>query len=735
MHSERLLATGSARFAELLGPSNQFRTQRRRKMVNKMPEGVRFVIDLTPADEGEDLVFQMTELSLTPGIRKWWMAAKLHKVDKSLVTGHDDICECTLGPRRESSTAPQPEAAKECDPDVLNSEPMQKLLGKCFIKVRSKTQAHIRGLTASMSGDGWEPPTPELLLSLKSADVSLSPYIPAFRKAPDYCPIRHRNSIVRLLAMMEGKTIVLNSASRVWTMIGIAKVFDCPMVMRDKVAQWILHGDNSKFIEVLPEEALKIGYTLELPQITQGAFRILVNELAIDLESTSRPSEWKAASITAFGRKRGDAGDELNNLIQHAAQALCDRIRGFEASLIDFGIVRNVPEVKRLQKFEDFLIQQREDPAAEMALQKLHVLTDSLVPAIQERLTEALTPSSAALDALVQHTKDCASIDRDRATYVEPENFDTTLDIMFRFNTTQRLLCGLTYRHFSDKCQQLFYGTTMVRLPGQSSKRMNTLIDEFTQTFKVACDAAEDGVFDLMIGPEPWKGLSRIKRPAIDIQRLKLEISDAMKPFLDSYLRHTISPPLNLTRHLLLTLSTDEMKYLPLWAGGCNDGTGGVFQDFVPTTDMGPNGPGPSFHTGNTVPSAGSTISDSFMDGIRGLHVMGSTTAGSVDVHDSISTVYRQDQVIAEDHSIASESFTPDDPDYSDARFAIPADHQRQGQAVRKLVESESEALSASHAADANVDVKKLTSDDWEVDDGSDTGSDTASDTSMVRIG
>lgn len=94
VHSEKLLATGSSVFKDLLGPTRQFRTLRRRKLVNKLPEGVKYVLDLTPPQEGDDLVFQMTELSLTPGIIKWWMADILHGVDSCLVNGHDDICTC-----------------------------------------------------------------------------------------------------------------------------------------------------------------------------------------------------------------------------------------------------------------------------------------------------------------------------------------------------------------------------------------------------------------------------------------------------------------------------------------------------------------------------------------------------------------------------------------------------------------------------------------------------------------
>ena len=70
VHSDKLLATGSSVFTEMLGPTRQFRVLRRRKLVNKLPEGVKYVLDLTPPQEGDDLVMAMTELSLTPGIVK-----------------------------------------------------------------------------------------------------------------------------------------------------------------------------------------------------------------------------------------------------------------------------------------------------------------------------------------------------------------------------------------------------------------------------------------------------------------------------------------------------------------------------------------------------------------------------------------------------------------------------------------------------------------------------------------
>ena len=74
----------------------------------------------------------------------------------------------------------------------------------------------------------------------------------------------------------------------------------------------------------------------------------------------------------------------------------------------------------------------------------------------------------------------------------------------------------------------------------------------------------------------------------------------------------------------LLCLTDEEYKYLPLWAGGMDDGTGGVFEQDIPPAMKGPIGPGPSFHTGSTANSlAGSELD--FEDGrssVFGSHTM-----------------------------------------------------------------------------------------------------------------
>jgi hypothetical protein len=72
----------------------------------------------------------------------------------------------------------------------------------------------------------------------------------------------------------------------------------------------------------------------------------------------------------------------------------------------------------------------------------------------------------------------------------------------------------------------------------------------------------------------------------------------------------------------LLCLTDEEYKYLPLWAGGMDDGSGGVFEEEIPPAEKGPIGPGPSFHTGSTANS----MADSELDFDAASSVFGSNT-------------------------------------------------------------------------------------------------------------
>lgn len=684
VHSQNLLDTNSAKFAEMLAPTHQFRTLRRRKLVNKLPADVKYVLDLTPPSEGDELVFQMTELSLTPGIIKWWSSWMLQDVDSWLVCGHDDICTCDRKPLRSPTD--------ETSMGENSSEP-----GSPTRATRPQIRFRADVLSTQLPLD------PDTLLQMKARQENDLFETPEFRRLPDYCPVRHRNGIIRLLMIIEGKRVVLDSASRVWTLVKLSKMFDCGSVIRDLVAQWIMHGPNTRFIEVLPEEALQIAFTLELPGVAQSAFRILVNELALE-EAGGNTANKKPAQTTVFGRKLGDLPDELRNLVQHAARAFIERLTNMDANLRnpDMFDYWNIEEWKRLRVLEQLLAQEEGSTAAK-AFFKIQDLMKALVYEITEAYrmatSKALSPSVPAYH----------SIDQDRATYVEPKDYETVVPIMKKLNPIQMILCSLTYNEFGTALDSKLYIGKKVKLQGQSRMSFFKTVEDAGFAIQAVVDAnpmlsyseAWQPYFDRTVGGKPRP----VRRPLVNLMDLEISIKDQLRPITLSWLRHDIEPSLNITRHLLLTLTNNEMKFLPLWAGGCDDGTGGVFETQIPPAVMGPNGPGPSYHTGITIPSQPSS-EGSMIEDLAEMRLRGSTTDGSVDVHDSISTVYRPDRVIADDVSMESEAFTAGVAEYEAAKFEVPADHQSMGSVVDMLVDmvvEDTDSEAQSTAADREL--------------------------------
>lgn len=69
--SKALRASGSAVFANLLGPTEQYRVSRRRGLINNLPKGIKFVIDLSPPNEGPEAVEVVLKLYCPEAVTSW----------------------------------------------------------------------------------------------------------------------------------------------------------------------------------------------------------------------------------------------------------------------------------------------------------------------------------------------------------------------------------------------------------------------------------------------------------------------------------------------------------------------------------------------------------------------------------------------------------------------------------------------------------------------------------------
>ena len=181
----------------------------------------------------------------------------------------------------------------------------------------------------------------------------------------------------------------------------------------------------------------------------------------------------------------------------------------------------------------------------------------------------------------------------------------------------------------------------------------------------------------------------------------------------------------------LTCLKDSEWKYLPLWAGGNDDGSGGVYIEQPPTADLGFSTPGPEVHTGDT--PAPSTLSPSEADFEM---VDGQTTDASTNTsmannrsfadHVHRNRVYAADSAgMSSHHSGApSEDFTmvTEDDEEEVARNQIEA--QERTEAAEEDAEKEARRIEKGNEKMIDENYADLFNDDDD-DDMDDDGNDT----------
>ncbi|KAI1333092.1 hypothetical protein F5Y16DRAFT_3138 [Xylariaceae sp. FL0255] len=486
MKSEKLLGTGSAVFKDLLadGAQSQMRRRLHLSFNDQSSQPAKFVLDLTPEDEGDDFAQMMIQLSLSQGVIDWWTSRDLIGVAKYLVSGHDDSCPSHL--------------------------------------------------LVSASHSDNKTPGSRIHRSKNIADIDY----PVSRKIPDYCPIRHRATILRLLIAIEHNELVLNSAQRVVTMAGIAKIFNCERFLQDHFAGWFLADPNTEFIQVNTEDALKIGWALELPSITRAAFQILVVERAVNILRLN-PGTETDESVT-FGRIPGRLTDEQETCVQHAAQSLAERAT-YTWNTLRSPYVADFLDLKYYRKYAPLFLVRDEW---------------NWLPKYTTGLVNKASSCSQNQD-YVRNELSC---------YIRPSDFISTSMLLKKLKGPEHLLTRELWVNLSmgaghSDHLELKYASEIESfnlLHSDLPFNSNEFIHESSQAF--------------------WTLRKMWNEPPQEMESLARDV-----PWV-----------LGLTEH--------ESKFLPLWAGGSNDDSGHIFQPDIPAAEGGvPIGPGPFFHTGQSL--------------------------------------------------------------------------------------------------------------------------------------
>jgi hypothetical protein len=232
VHSEKLLGTGSKVFEKLFSEWEQTKFRRRNGFVQGLPIGIKYILNLTPPDEGDEAVNLTAELYCSVGIRSWFSAEERCKVSHNICGGMDEKT------RMMKPKSPQKHHNNLVDAltDFSFEPQIHANSGIHFDELIEVDDSHPR-ITAKIRQDREDRELAKAL-HLSRADlfnhqtvVSDQGYYKSVDEIPAYCPIRHRVGIEKLLQLIEGKEPRFDSAPKIWTLFVLAKYFDCTNVV------------------------------------------------------------------------------------------------------------------------------------------------------------------------------------------------------------------------------------------------------------------------------------------------------------------------------------------------------------------------------------------------------------------------------------------------------------------------------------------------------------------------
>jgi len=330
MRREKFLALHSPYFDKAFGPTNQHRVLRRRGLVNNLPEGIKYVLDLTPPVEGEDAVYLMTELCCSLGVRRWYQAGKRWNVSEHLVGGPDEH-------QMELYTMSNDAQAVE-NPQQLSTT--------------AADDPTARG--------NWipEPKGMPIPGSAPTCDEEVAPLASTTDALPlEYTSVRHRVAIERVLhAAVEGLDPRINSAPKLWTTFAVAKYFEIThSPLTDYIVSWLRAPPNSYFLEVLPETSQKIADGLQCWDLCRDTFAILVGEEALGNVCRTRDQPKQDAAHSVYGRRREYVHEDYQTRIEYASKSFIERVGSRFGELVNESMawLDDIPAYSVLSEFEE----------------------------------------------------------------------------------------------------------------------------------------------------------------------------------------------------------------------------------------------------------------------------------------------------------------------------------------------------------------------------------------------
>ena len=448
------------------------------------------------------------------------------------------------------------------------------------------------GIESSSTSD-WEKDHAKLQLEESVLPIPLA-----------YTALRHRSAIERVLLAISGIDPELDSAPKVWTACAVAQYFDVRTPFDDYVVRWLRADPNNHFLEVLPEVTLKIADGLQCHDLCRDAFAILVGEEALNSCYRNRSEachpEVIRGIVSVHRRKKDSLPEAYQTRIEYASKALIDRVSQTFFKLVSLDWMENLPESKKLST----------EPPSE---------TQSCAATLNMKLKAYIRGAifrALCRQCLVSESSN-PSLD-----YYETNNLFPLVNHKRVWNDLlpqERLLTRSFWQSFSSS--GLFAGPTNMDIdllqleeisPAETALRQNGVFE--------VVDMAELETQAMLYrrSPNPRNPFNQ-SHSTFNLRLLFEQATEYLNDVESRILRYT-DADLRAEAHTLslsdfiVSLEDSEFKYLPLWAGGCDDGSGGVYDDNVPFATEGFSHPGPNVHLGS-----GSSVASSEFDFIRGV--------------------------------------------------------------------------------------------------------------------
>ena len=411
--------------------------------------------------------------------------------------------------------------------------------------------------------------------------------------APEYCPIRHHIAIERLLATAQGLDPKLDSAVKVWTTFAVARYLESRQgPLTDYLIRWLRAPPNSYILEALPEVCLAIADHLQNYDLARDAFAILVGEEALDkLVFESQPLLNR--SLSTFGRRKRELPEAMCTRVEYATQKFADRIitefHNLASENMDW--VENLPEFSQISNYRY--------PGLENSILDFKALLKEYVcGSLNEMLCsnweEILNPRlPQAADHGLVPPKDVT---------VAWRSLSPSERIFTRIFWKSIRDC--TFRGVSNfQPHASFYGELWrdSKGPKLSSRRLPwAQCREISRTeLEKAIDSIQNSLTLIDVRHSwPERKFFVSAKFFTEASAYVHGVAQRILASTDQANRH--EPYQIDILHTLVCSEQDEFKYLPLWAGGNDDGTNGVYNDEVPDSWLGFSTAGPGVHTGSS---------------------------------------------------------------------------------------------------------------------------------------